>query len=99
MLNEKGIRELAYIVKVDNINTMVGYDSLELATVNGWKCVVGKGSMKPGDLAVYFQIDSKLPDIEPFNLNPALVKYKFKIKTQRFGRGGIPYVSQGILMP
>ena len=99
MLNEKGIRELAYIVKVDNINTMVGYDSLELATVNGWKCVVGKGSMKPGDLAVYFEIDSKLPDIEPFNLNPALVKYKFKIKTQRFGRGGIPYVSQGLLMP
>ena len=99
MLNKNNVRELVYIVKVDNINTMVGYDSLELATVNGWKCVVGKGSMKPGDLAVYFEIDSKLPDIEPFNLNPALVKYKFKIKTQRFGRGGIPYVSQGLLMP
>jgi len=98
MLNARGVRELAYVVQVDSVESMVGYDSLEIATVNGWKCVVGKGSMKAGDLAIYFEIDSKLPDVEPFNLNSALVKYKFKIKTQRFGRGGIPYISQGLLM-
>jgi len=57
MLNARGVRELAYVVQVDSVESMVGYDSLEIATVNGWKCVVGKGSMKAGDLAIYFEID------------------------------------------
>ena len=98
MLNSKGERELAYVVEVGKIEPMVGYDSLELATVNSWTCVIGKGQIKEGDLAVYFEIDSKLPEVEPFCSNAALVKYKYKIKTQRFGRGGIPYLSQGLLM-
>lgn len=100
MLNPKtNQRELCYIVTVGNIEPMVGYDSLELATVNGWYCVVGKGSMKVGDLAIYFEIDSKLPEVSPFCDSPTIVKYKYKIKTQKFGRGGIKYLSQGLLMP
>lgn len=99
MLNKNGTRELAYSVRVNAIEPMVGYDSLELATINGWHCVVGKDSMKAGDLAIYFEIDSKLPEVHPFCDNPAIVKYKYKIKTQKFGRGGIKYLSQGLLMP
>lgn len=99
MLNEKNQRELAYTVRVNAIEPMVGYDSLELATINGWHCVVGKDSMKAGDLAIYFEIDSKLPEVSPFCNSPAIVKYKYKIKTQKFGRGGIKYLSQGLLMP
>lgn len=100
MLNPKtNQRELCYIVTVGNIEPMVGYDNLELATINGWYCVVGKDSMKAGDLAIYFEIDSKLPEVSPFCDSPAIVKYKYKIKTQKFGRGGIKYLSQGLLMP
>lgn len=99
MLNKNGKRELAYSVRVNNITSMEGYDSLELAHINGWTCVVGKGEMKTGDLAIYFEIDSKLPETEPFVSSPAIVKYKFRIKTQRFARGGVPYYSQGLLMP
>lgn len=98
MLNKDGTRELVYSVRVNAIEPMVGYDSLELATINGWHCVVGKDSMKVGDLAIYFEIDSKLPEVSPFCDSPAIVKYKYKIKTQKFGRGGIKYLSQGLLM-
>ena len=100
MLNPKtNQRELCYVIKVNKVEPMIGYDSLELATVNGWTCVIGKDSMKTGDLAIYFEIDSKLPEVSPFCDSPAIVKYKYKIKTQKFGRGGIKYLSQGLLMP
>ena len=100
MINPKtNQRELCYAVTVNEIEPMIGYDSLELATINGWHCVVGKGSMKKGNLAIYFEIDSKLPEQKPFCDNAAIVKYKYKIKTQKFGRGGIKYLSQGLLMP
>lgn len=63
MLNPKtNQRELCYVVTVGNIEPMIGYDNLELATINGWHCVVGKDSMKKGDLAIYFEIDSRLPE-------------------------------------
>ena len=100
MLNPKtNQRELCYIIQVGKITPMIGYDNLELAAVNGWTCVIGKDSMKEGDLAIYFEIDSKLPEVSPFCDNAAIVKYKYKIKTQKFGRGGIKYFSQGLLMP
>ena len=94
MLNKKGDRELAYVVAVDRIDPIPGYDRIELATVGGWHCVVGKG-MSPGDLAVYFEIDSLLPaDDERFAF---CEKYKYKVKTQRMCKGAV--ISQGLLMP
>lgn len=99
MLNSQtGARELAYVCQVLKIEPMVGYDNLELATINGWTCVVGKNDFHVGDFGIYFEIDSKLPEVEPFTNSAAIVKYHFKIKTQKFGRGGIKYISQGLLM-
>ncbi len=98
MLNNKGERELAYLTKIIKIEPMVGYDNLELATINGWTCVVGKDTFSVGDLGVYFEIDSLLPQTEPFINMQMIVKNKFKIKTQRFARGKIPYLSQGLLL-
>ena len=66
MLNKNGIRELAYVVIIDNITPIEGYDRVELAHVGGWTIVVGKGEFKCGDPAIYFEIDSKLPEVEPF---------------------------------
>lgn len=99
MLNNQGNRELCYIVNVDSITDMVGYDSIVLAHINGWACVVGKNDFKEGDLGVYFEIDSKLPEVAPFCDNSAIVRYKYKIKTQCFSRGGVKYISQGLLCP
>lgn len=94
MLNKNGERELAYLVKVEAITPM-NADRLECAHIGGWHCVVGKGEFKVGDPAVYFEIDSQLPDVEPFSSMDFLRSKHFKIKTQKI-RGEY---SQGLLMP
>ena len=101
MLNpQTNQRELCYVVKVEKIENIIGYDNLMLAHVNGWTCVIEKNSLKEGDLAIYFEIDSKLPsEKEPFCNMEFLTRYNYKIKTQKFGRGGIKYLSQGLLLP
>lgn len=94
MLNQKGERELAYIVTVDNVEPIEGYDKIAFATVGGWHCVVGI-DMKAGDKAVYFEIDSLLPsDDERFAF---CEKYKYRVKTQRYCKG--TRISQGLLLP
>lgn len=96
MLNDKGQRELAYIVKVDAIEPIVGSDNCEAAIVGGWKIMIKKGDFKPEDLAIYFEIDSKVPEREPFMF---LDKKHFKIKTQKYTFGGKGnFISQGLLM-
>ena len=94
MLNQKGERELAYVVIIDDITPIDGYDRVELAHVGGWTVVVGKGEFHPGDPAIYFEIDSKLPEIEPFSNMDFLVKKHYKVKTQRMCKS----ISQGLLM-
>ncbi len=55
-----------------------------------------KGTFKPGDLAIYFEIDSKVPETETFAF---LEKKHYKIKTQKYTFGGKGnFVSQGLLM-
>lgn len=93
MLNEKKERELAYVVKVDEIRPIEGADRVEIAVVNGWHIMVRKDQFKPGDLAVYFEIDSKVPAEEPFMF---LEPKHFKIKTQKYFKGTV--ISQGLLM-
>lgn len=93
MLDNKGIRQLCYAVKVTNITPINGADRVELAHVNGWQVMVKKGEYKIGDLAVYFEIDSKLPETEPFEF---MSKYKYRVKTQKFIKGSV--LSQGLIM-
>lgn len=93
MLNEKKERELAYVVKVDEIRPIEGADRVEIAVVNGWHIMVRKDQFKPGDLAVYFEIDSKVPAKEPFIF---LEGKHFKVKTQKYFKGTV--ISQGLLM-
>ena len=94
MLNKNNERELAYVVIVDNVTPIEGYNRVELAHVGGWTIVVGKGEFHPGDPAIYFEIDSKLPEIEPFTNMDFLAKKHYKIKTQRMCKS----ISQGLLM-
>lgn len=93
MLNAQGMRELAYIVKIDNIVPIEGADRVELACVGGWQIMVKKGQFKVGDYAIYFEIDSKVPEVEPFMF---LVPKHFKVKPQKYFKGTV--LSQGLLM-
>ncbi len=97
MLNSKNERELAYFVKIDAIEPIVGSDNCECAVVGGWKIMVRKNSFQVGDLAIYFEVDSKVDATQ--REFAFLAKRNGKIKTQKytFGGKGLMY-SQGLLM-
>lgn len=97
MLNAKGERELAYVVNVDNIEPIVGSDNCEAAVIGGWRVMVKKSEFKPGDKAVYFEIDSK---VDPENPAFAFLEKKhYAIKTQKYTFGGKGnFISQGLIM-
>ena len=101
MLNKDGVRELVYVVKIDDIKPIPGRDRVESAVVGGWTVMVRKDQFKPGDLGIYFEIDSKCPAKEPFEF---LAAKHYKIKTQKYaikddnGNKLGQYWSQGLLM-
>lgn len=97
MLNKNQERELAYVVLIDKIEPIIGSDNCESAIVSGWHIMVRKGQFKPGDPAIYFEIDSRVPaDKECFAF---LAKRNYKVKTQKFTFGGKGnFISQGLLM-
>lgn len=91
MLNKNNIRELCYITKINDIKPIEGKDRVECAVVGGWTIMVRKDQFKIGDLGIYFEIDSKVPETEPFKF---LEEKHYKIKTQKYGK----FYSQGLLM-
>lgn len=91
MLNAKGNRELAYVVAIDEIRPIEGYDRVEHARVGGWWVIVRKDQFKVGDLAIYIEVDSRVPEQEPFLF---LDKRGFKVKTIKMCK----VISQGLLM-
>ena len=97
MLNENQERELCYVVNIDGIEPIVGSDNCEAAIVGGWKVMVRKNTFAVGDKAVYFEIDSKVPETETFAF---LAQKHYKVKTQKYTFGGKNpgFYSQGLLM-
>ena len=89
-----GERALAYIVKVDDVKPIDGADNIELASVGGWRVIVKKHEFKSNDKAVFFEIDSLLPETE---WSEFLRPKKFKVKTMKLGKFGV--ISQGLLLP
>lgn len=80
-------RALAHIEKIEWGKPIEGADNIELIGVLGWVCIAKKDEFKPGDVAVYIEIDSKCPESdERFAF---LAKRKFKIKTLKLGKFGI----------
>ena len=92
------MRKLATIRTIAEIQPIPNADAIEAVRVDGWWVVAKKGEFLVGDLAVYFEIDSWIPEtIAPFlskgrELNG--VKGE-RLRTVRL-RGQI---SQGLLMP
>lgn len=95
MLNKDGMRELCYVVRIDDIKPIAGRDRVECAVVGGWTIMVRKDQFKPGDLGIYFEIDSQTPAVEPFMF---LEGKHFKIKTQKYKTPDGQFWSQGLLM-
>lgn len=92
MLNSKQERELVYLARVEEVRPIEGYDRVEYARIGaGWWCVVKKDQFKAGDIAIYFEVDSKVPEEEPFLF---LESKHYKVKTQKMCK----VVSQGLLM-
>lgn len=89
-----GKRALAYIVKIDSITPIEGADNIELAHIGGWNVIVRKQEYQPNDVAIFCEIDSKLPEKE---WSEFLRPKHFKVKTYKLGKFGV--VSQGLLLP
>lgn len=92
IINDK--RALAYVVTIDEIKPIEGYDRVEYARTNGWWVIISKNdNLKVGDKCVYFEVDSKVNAAdERFAF---LEKRNYKIKTQKMCK----VISQGLLMP
>lgn len=84
------MRKLCSIQRVSSLEPIKGADRIELAKVLGWQTVVKKGEFKPGDLVIYCEIDSVMPDTPDFSW----LKSR-RIKTMRL-RGCL---SQGLCLP
>ncbi len=86
-------RQLASIQKIVDIQSIPGADKIGVATVLGFQCVVSKADgFRVGDLVVYFEVDSLLPDRPEFAF---MKERKFRVRTIKL-RG---QVSQGLAMP
>lgn len=86
-------RKLVSIQRVDSVEPIVGADNIVKARVMGWDVVIKKTELAPGDRCVFFEIDSVLPEGQPWAefMRPR----GFRVKTARL-RG---VLSQGLAMP
>lgn len=95
MLNKDNARELCYLARVDDIKPIEGRDRVECAVVGGWTLMVRKDDFKPGDIGIYFEVDSRTPETPPFEF---LASKKYKIKVQKYKTPSGQFWSQGLLM-
>lgn len=86
------MRKLASIQRIRSLEAIPGADAIQKATVLGWQLVVKKDEFRAGDLCVYMEIDSLLPERPVFEF---LRSRNFRIRTMKL-RG---QVSQGICFP
>lgn len=86
-------RKLVSIQVVESIAPIAGADQIDQARVMGWTVVVKKGEFRPGDLCVFFEIDSVLPEGAPWAefMRPR----NFRVRTAKL-RG---VLSQGLALP
>lgn len=94
------MRKLVTVRKVQAVIPIAGADVIELVRIDGWQSVVKKGSFKVGDLGVYFEIDSFLPESDArysFLKNPRTFNdiRGFRIKTMLLQKN----LSQGLFLP
>lgn len=92
IINDK--RALAYTARCGKIESIEGADNIELMSVLGWKVIVKKGEFNEGDMCVYFEIDSKLPEKD---WSAFMASKHYKVKTMKLGKFKV--ISQGLALP
>lgn len=92
LINNK--RALAYTAKCGAIEKINGADNIELVSILGWKVIAKIGEFHEGDLCVYFEIDSKLPEKD---WSAFMASKHYKVKTMKLGKFGV--ISQGLALP
>lgn len=85
-------RKLATLQRIKELRPIEGADRIELAFIQGWQVVVQKGTHKVGDLVVFFEIDSLIPEGVPWG---EFLGERRRIKTMKL-RGAL---SQGLIIP
>lgn len=86
------MRKLASVRQISAIRPIEGADRIVVAQVDGWECVVKKDEFHEGDLIVYVEVDSVMPERPEFEF---LRDRKFRVRTIKL-RG---QVSQGLVLP
>lgn len=84
--------KLASIQTIIDTRPIVGADRIEAATVLGYQTVVKKGEFQPGDLCVWHEPDTVVPEAPAYEF---LRNQGFRLKVSKF-RGQI---SQGLALP
>lgn len=85
------MRKLAHIEVIEKIDPIPDADSIEVAQVLGWKCVIKKGEFSVGDKVIYIEVDSILPDKPEFEF---LRPRGFRIRTIKLRK----QISQGLIL-
>jgi hypothetical protein len=91
------------VIRIKEILPHTNADTLGIVQVGGYQCVVKKDDFKVGDLAVYIQPDSIVPQTEPFKFlwadrefpDGTVPESKRRITVRRFRREW----SEGLLLP
>lgn len=92
-------RRLASIRRINRLDEIQGADNIDCATVDGWEVVVKKGEFEVGDLCVYFEVDSFLPNDKRYeflkDIKTHQGKQGYRLKTIRLRK----QISQGLALP
>lgn len=95
-------RKLATLQRVLDVSPIENADFIEKIKIMGWNVVVKKDEFKVGDLGIYFEIDSFLPEIPKYEFmrsssfkNNLLMGTGFLVKTRKLRN----VISQGLFMP
>lgn len=94
-------RQLARVVKIDQVIKHPNADSLDLCKIGGWQVVAKLGEFKEGELAIYFEIDSFIPTtIAPFLVKGSEPSEYNGVKGERLRTIKLrKELSQGLLLP
>lgn len=87
-------RKLAHIERIHDIQPIQGADNIDKAKVLGWDLIVKKGEFDEGDMCVFFEIDSKVPEKE---WSEFLKAKDYKVKIYKLGKFGV--WSEGLALP
>lgn len=85
---------LVEVVRIGDVTKHPNADTLSIAEIKGWNCIVKDGQFRKGDLGLYIPIDSVLPDamVEAHQLE--YLKNGARVRTVKL-RG---VLSQGLLL-